>query len=467
MRKTIPYNRFYSLLLRNSFIVAAGLFIDAFLIRFAFLLISDNFSRQEPMLNIITSLHAITVPGIMENIFYLQPPFFLYSIAGAVKLGCEQVISARFLCLVFGSFSIVTYYFLVKKIFNPKIALFSGILLYCYSMHIIASILTLPDIFAFIFCVLSLLMLRERKYLFSGIFCAIGCGYSYFVWLAIPVLTVLIFMEGKIPFTNKLRNCLSFLPAALIFPLIWNMAISHTYQQGWLWYKNFYNADSLYTFLYNFGLCTRQIFSDVFSGFGPVLSALIVLGIIFLPKKRKDKGCLFFILTIMFMLSLNFFRQEIKIYQTGILLISAMLIPYLVYGLIQVFKTARLKQKEVLFLIIVIIGMYLLYRTFLNNPKAPQPVKQVSQWIKDNVDKDHLVILSPQQKDYHGFIVMETGLPQANFRFYESTDDLKALDKEKHYFVLPAESIEAMDQGKYKKVIELDQYIIYKDISKL
>ncbi|MBU1088050.1 MAG: glycosyltransferase family 39 protein [Candidatus Omnitrophica bacterium] len=461
MKQKLEYNLIYAGLLKQDLIIALCLFVDAFLIRFAFLLAADNFYGQEPMLNIITGLHILTNPALSQNVFYQQLPLFLYSLAGAVKLGSEQIISARFLIVVTGSLSVISYYYLIKKIFNRKIGLLSGVLLYSYYQHIIMSVVTMPDIIALGFLFLCLGKVFERKYFSAAVFGLIACGYSYLAWLVIPVIAVSIFLEQPRNSQSKLLNEFLFLGISCLFPLWWNYVVDKQYGQGWLWYKNFHNPDSLYTFLFLAGKSLRQILASLFLQPETMLFCLSFIGMFFSLKKKKQLKYILSIVFLIFLLSLNIFRKEILILDQGLLFVSALLIPYLIQGVFSLLKICGLKHKKYGLLLIISICLLSLIVGFYKIPKVPFSVKEASCWLKENASADSLIYLRNQPEGYHSVITMESGLPQVNFHYLTADSPSLETQEKPEYLVLPfAEQVNA-DQNKWEQLAVLTGYLIY------
>ncbi|MBU1044840.1 MAG: glycosyltransferase family 39 protein [Candidatus Omnitrophica bacterium] len=462
MSRKLELNPIYSILLKNHLIVAICLFIDAFLIRFAFLISSDNIFGQAPMLNIMTSLHVLTDQALLNNVYYQQLPFFLYSIAGAVKLGSEQILSPRFLVALISSLSLIPYYYLVKKVFNSKIALFSGLLLYSYYMHIIVSIISMPDAICIGFLFFCLWMLFIDKYLISAIFCLIACGYSYLGWILVPVLFSSIFLKKHKTLKQNLFNGILFLSIACLLPLIWTQVIENNYGQAWLWYKNFHNPDSVYTFLFLAGRSMQGILSDLFLKPGSIIFCLSFIGVIFAPNKKERYPYIFCITATILILSVHVFRKEILIVDQGILFIWALLIPYLIFGLFFVLRKLRLNHKVYGLIIVSIICSVSLVTGFFQRPKIPQSVTEVSWWLQENADANSLIYLQKQDKGYHSAIVMQSKLPQKNFSFLEDNNlqNIAHMDK-KQYLILPVSEVEYMDLEQWESKDKLKEYLIF------
>ncbi len=463
MSRKLELNPVYNMLLKNHLIVAICLFIDAFLIRFAFLISSDNMFGQQPMLNIMTSLHTLTDQALLNNVFYQQLPFFLYSIAGAVWLGSEQILSARFLVAFLSSLSLIPYYYLVKKVFNSKIAFLSGLLLYSYYLHISMSIISMPDTICIGFLFVCLWLLFMDKYLISAIFCLIACGYSYLGWIMVPVLFLSIFMRRERTLGQKLLGGILFLSIACLFPLIWNETIDSQYGQSWLWYKNFHNPDSVYTFLFLTGKSMQQILSNLFLKPGSIIFWFSFIGIIFVPKKKEQYSYIFCITAAILLLSLHVFRKEILLIEQGMLFIWALLIPYLLLGLFFVLKKIRVNHKVYGLMIIILICSVSLIGGFFQRPKLPLTVTQVICWLEDNADTDSLIYLQKQDQGYHSAIVMQCKLPQKNFHFFEGKDlpAVEPMDK-KQYLILPASEQTFIDLKQWESIDKLKGYLIFK-----
>jgi len=462
MSRKLEFNPVYNMLLKNHLIVAICLFIDAFLIRFAFIISSDNMLGQAPMLNIMTSLHVLTDPALFENVYYQQLPFFLYSMAGAVSLGSEQILCPRFLVAFFASLSLIPYYYLVKKVFNSKIALFSGLLLYSYYMHIIMSIISMPDVISIGFLFLCMWMLFIDRYLLAAISCMVACGYSYIGWILVPILFLFVFFDKQKTLKQKFIGGIFFLSIACLLPLLWNMIIDGHYGNSWLWYNNFHNSDSMYTFLFLAGKSMRQILSNLFLKPESIIFCLSFIGIIITSKKKERYSYIFCIMALILLLSLHVFRTEILVIEQGMLFIWALLIPYLIYGLFFVLKKIRLNNKVYGLTIIIIICSISLITGFFQRPKLPLTVIQASCWLKENADNQALIYLQEQYQGYHIAIVMQSGLPQENFHFFKKNDLLVIVPKDKkQYLIMSVSEKEVVDLDKWQEKAVLNGYLIF------
>ena len=97
------------------------------------------------MMKIIAALHIFNSPGILDNIDHQHLPFYIYSLAGSIGLGREQIIAGRFLSVFLGSLSMMPFYALVKNLFNKQVAWVSGIL-FCFCIpHFLLSVVTLNN----------------------------------------------------------------------------------------------------------------------------------------------------------------------------------------------------------------------------------------------------------------------------------------------------------------------------------
>lgn len=468
MKRNFRDYSLYRLLFKNDLFIVAILFLVAFILRFSFLALSDNFTGGQSMLNIITSLHVISEPSLLENIHYQQLPLYLYSLAFSVILGAEQLISARFLSLFFGSLCLIPFYWFIKKAISRKIALFSAVMFCFYPLHIIKSVVSLPDVIGLFFVLCSLYFITCRKIIVSAIFCGVGCGYAYMAWLFIPVLTLFILIQEEIKAFSRVKLAVVFFLITIILPVCWISFVAMKNGQFGLFHKNSFFISSFYTFLYVTTSTVKSLLEKLFEQPMPLLFLLSSVGIFYSFRIKKYYNLIYFIGAIIILGSLGIFRQEIAIINEIFLVLSVLLIPFISLGILFCLRTFRINNRGFIWYATVLLSVMLLCNTVTRRPYLPMSVKQVSSWIRNNVKNDERVFLDKDGNGYYTAIMMLSGIPQGNFYFLKEKQQYdKTAGSSGGCVVIALEDHNWMYDLPWQKVKTIDAYKIFKINSKL
>ncbi|MCG2712671.1 MAG: DegT/DnrJ/EryC1/StrS family aminotransferase [Candidatus Omnitrophica bacterium] len=489
------YDVFHRLIMEKGFYVPIFLSLLAFFIRFGFLAFSDNFKGPQPMLNIITSLHIFNFPSIMENIFYQQLPVFLYSLFCVIKIAGEQIISGRLLCVFWGSMSVIPFYYLSNRLFTKRIALLASILFCFYPEHIVNSVITMPDAAGLFFLLCSLYYLEDEKNVLSAISLGFGTACAYICWFFVPIIFVYILLTAKEKIKLKSRNAFSFLFITALFPLLWIMLINNKYGMFNLFYKNFFEARSLwqYCFVYTqtVSIAANRLFAPM-----PLLFLLGLAGLYQSAKARKYYRLFFLIGALVLAVSSGLFRKEIPVLEEGIFILSILLLPFAVLGIDFILGVLKLKSTRNSGLAVGLICLSLLFISVSKSPypacfetpgiKAgdesktaglrseipafspgelhlPAGVKNLCSWLKENKKGENAKFyISKRNNPFYSSIIMLSGLPQGNFYYYDKEDELANLEIEqrrKTYFIYRG----ALNENvlvKFKMVKNFDKFLI-------
>ena len=466
--KRNKYDVFYRLLKNQDFYLPVLLYLGAFLTRFSFLVLSDNFKGPQPMLNIITALHIFKDPGFMRNIYYQQLPVFLYSLFAVIKIGKDQLLSGRLLSVFWGSMSIVAYYYLVSENFNKRVAVLSSLLLCFLPVHVISSVITVPDIMGLFLLLSALFFLQKQKIVLSAIIITLATACTYVSWLFIFILPVLILIQKKQGLGQRLLNAFWFFLFACLFVVFWIMVTNSIYKEYNLFYKNFFAAGFLCSYVFAYMQSILKITRLLFSFGMPFLFLLGLAGIYQSVKMRKYYEFLFLIGSLILTLALGVFRQEINILEQGMLLILAFLIPFMVLGLDLVFRIIGLYKKRYSAVAIALICFSLLFSCMYARPYLPQKIKNLSSWIKFSVqDRNAKLFITKDKNPYYSAIIMLSGLPQGNFYYYKINDIKLSESKwnKADYLIYSEESRKSI-RGDFKKVVKFDEYLVLSGMDK-
>ena len=459
---------FYRLFKNKDMYLPALLCLGAFLTRFGFLALSDNFKGPQPMLNIITSLHIFKYPGIIQNIYYQQLPAFLYSLFAAIKIGGDQIISGRLLSVFWGSMSIAPYYYLVSKIFTKRIAVLSALLLCFYPVHVINSVITTPDIMGLFLLLSAMYCLQEQRNILAGVFVFLATACTYVSWLFVLILPIFIISIKNKSLRKRLKDAVWFFLIAGLFSLFWIIITNNVYKEHNLFYNNFFNAKSFYEYLFSFMSTVSMITRKLFFFPLPVLFLLGLAGIYQSAKTRKYYEFFFLIGALVLTLSLGIFREEIALIEQGMLVLSALLIPFMVLGLDFILHVFGLSRKIFSMMAITLISVSLLFLSMYERPYLPKKIRNLSSWIKYNVqDRNVKIYISEDKSLYFSSIIMLSGLPQGNFNYFEKDSiKLSEISRNKGSYLICSGVMDKSVWGEFTKAARFDEYWVLTGLGK-
>jgi len=449
-------NLFSELFKHESLYAPVLLCLGAFLVRFGFLALSDNLRGPQPMLNIITSLHIFNDPGFMSNIFYLQLPAFLYSLSAAIKIGGEQLLSGRLLSVFWGSLSVVPFYYLLKEIFDKRIAVFSSLIICFHPGHIIKSSITMPDVMGLVFILSALYCLQKKKVNLSATFVCLGTACTYVSWLFVVIIPVFIIVDQTRSIKQRMKDATAFLIIACAFLLFWILITNNLYKEHNIFYKNFFETGSFSEYIFISMQTVSMITRELFLYPAPFLFLLSLAGIYQSVRIRKYYYFSFLIGALILTLSLGLFRHEINLIEQGELIISILLIPYIVLGLDYILSVFGRRKSRYAAISVILVCFNLLFLSLEARSFLPKEVKQLSFWLKENIhDSKTKVYINSDSDQFFSSIMMLSGLPQGNFHYYgkEEIDFSDLAWNERDFLIHPGEEDEAIVNNLLKKSI--------------
>jgi len=456
---------FYTTLLDKNVYLPLILYLVTFSVRFLFLAISDNLLGAEPMQNLITSLHILKFPSMLDNIDYLRLPFYLYSVALSVLIGQEQIFSARFLSLFFGSLTVIPFYNLVKTLFDKKIAILSSLILCFYPVHILKSIVSLPDVSALFFIISGLYFIANKKIVFAAVFFAIACGYSYLAWIVCLVVIFSLLLEDYQEHFKRNKSILVFFLIIAIFPIIWSLTVKSKYAGYDIFYKNLFTQGSLFGFLFAFMLNVQILIKNLIFNLNPGIFLLGMAGVVISILRKKNYGLIFWIGALVLFAACGIFRYEIPIITEAVLLLSLLCIPFVIGGIFFGLALREKNNKKFIWLPIFFICLMLFCNMCWQIPVLPDEIKDVSSWIGRNITAEDLIFIEKDKQGYFSSIIMLSGLPQGNFYYLDKNIwgkiNIEVEGKDVYFIVLPKQKTEQFNKA-LKEVISFKTYKLYK-----
>lgn len=358
----------------------------------------------------------------------LWPPLHLYLSALAVEILGDPFNSIRLVSLIFGTIIIFPYYYLVKSLFDKRVATISTLILTFLSIHVQYSTYSMSEVpFAF-FLTISLYFFfrfkREEKkkinnLIISAIFLNIASMTRYEAWLFIPLLTILVLNNisdieyvREFPFTrNKVAIYFyTFLIISSIFPILWTIGNYHLYgdpfygqswSDNWIRTNAVLNPDSQWLnppLIKKLTTWPGAVFHtlnivSIFAGIGLLIS---------LYKKRNLEFLSIFIILIG-IFTYKLINVTMLPQPRHFIMPILFIIPFFTIGLDYALdysskfldnKNDRNRRK---FIPILIIGVFIVtssYTAIVKNPYIiPGYVFDVSNWLKDNVKSSDTVLL--------------------------------------------------------------------------
>jgi len=399
---------------------AFGLFLCAFMVRLAMMMISDNYYGSQPMLKLITALHILSFPNLSENIFNQHPPLYLYSLAVSVGCGLEQVIAGRFLSVVAGSASVVLFYYFWKRVFGRGTALFSGMLLCCWPAHIVKSVVTLPEVITWVL-IAGALLLMDKRVFWAALLVALACGFDYLAWIFVPILFLLLLLKEDVRGARKIRVAVLFAAITVLFPVVWSLIFRQCDPRESLFYKNaFSSASSVYLFVYQTMIRVRDFFKDQLKTGFPGFFIISMAGIFLKALQRKYQALVLVLALLSLISCAGIFRAEIDLFAPGGVLLSLLLIPFFVDAAgFFLTRLGRYREKAGCGIILALSAV-MIVSAIRSRPLIPQEVKRVSSWLEKNASVRSIVLTEKDPPGYYSSIIMLSNLPQGNFLIVDS-----------------------------------------------
>lgn len=404
----------------NDRYIVGILFIIALIIRLA-IFFNTGEHNADGMHRKILTINWLKDPYFI--IGGLWPPLHFYLMAFATWLLKGDFIATKLISLISGTLVVFPYYYLVKLLFDKKIAVASTLILAFLGLHIQYSTLSMSEVPFIFFLVTSLYFffrfkkVTENRYanlIMSAIFINLASMIRYEGWLFVPLLAILILVTD---IKNIKRNLslgdsrdilihfIIFLIIALIFPIFWMIGNYNIYGDpfyGQSWSDNYIktnmviNQDSQY---HNPPLIKRLVaWPGVIYHKLNIISIFAILGLIIsLYKKRYLE-----FLTIFIILMLIFTYKIVNFTMTSqarqMIMPIVFLIPYFMVGLDSIIRQKNLSKyvngNIIVSGILIFFAITSLYTVVEDKQYVtPNYVLDVSNWLKDNLKQNETVLL--------------------------------------------------------------------------
>jgi len=441
------------------------LFLIVLIVRiFVFFLIPDNFDLydSEPWSKIHIALQWQESGRLLPDINFA--PLHAYFIIAGLEIWNNVSVTPRLISLIFGIFFIFPFYGLIRKLFDDRVALISGILLAFYPLHARLSVLSLAMV-PFVFCLfLSLycfFVYKENKKLqyliYSGIFLNFAGALRYEGWIFIPILLLFLIRENK-------KHLLIFVLIVLIIPSL-IMVIS---------YKMFDNP-------VNFAYISTQVHKHLLSSlqlnhivFGWIISLkqvfyttillISAIGIVYsiFSKKRFYHyfALIFFALFIVYEYRLlnRHFTFHIRRY---VLPMSLLIFPYISVGILSCGKIIK-NEKIKRFVILIIVSTIVFFwskKIILDslNSQPPIELKECTELLGKYIKPQDTILLD-SLVNYHPYVIINSGLKIEQFLNCQYKPSGKIIEKS-FYNILDKEPdfvFYSFKSGRLKEILSFD-----------
>jgi 4-amino-4-deoxy-L-arabinose transferase-like glycosyltransferase len=154
-------------------------------------------------------------------------PLHLYAVGAAFKVGLRKEDAGRLVSLLCGVLTVVPLAVLTRRLFGWRAAVWAGVGLACWGLHIQLSTTAASEALSLLLTVSSLSAFaagwQERRtwpLVAAGLLLTLACAVRYDAWMLAPLLAALLAsQEGER--RAAVRRALLFSAACLPFPLAW------------------------------------------------------------------------------------------------------------------------------------------------------------------------------------------------------------------------------------------------------
>lgn len=406
------------------------LFILALIIRIIVFVQNANHAA-DGMYRTILTMNWLKDPYFITG--GLWPPLDLYLMALMTSIFNDPIVSTRLVSLILGVLTIFPFYYLVKLLFDKRVATVSTLVLAFASIHIQYSTYSMSEVPLTFFLVVSLYFFfrfkkGEKKLtdlILSAVFLGLASMTRYEAWLFIPLLTVFILDINNIKkisikdilrndiLKNDIRYVFIFLIISMIFPIFWmtgnynlygDPLYGQTWSDKWIKTSTMLNPDSQWLnppFYKKLTAWPGSIFYalnivSIFAGIGLLISLI----------KRKNLEFLSIFLILMGIFTYKLINVTMMSQPRHIIMPIIFLIPYFIIGLditldiiygYTVNMVKHINKNWRRYVTMIVIGFFIItssYTAIAKNPYiTPSYVLNVSEWIKVNVKSNETVLL--------------------------------------------------------------------------
>lgn len=453
--------------LKNNYVLISFFIIIALLIRAHIFSISNNSWGADPATRVIMAMQWI------DKISFIPPsnvwlPLHFYLIGIGLKIFNAPMFTSRFISLIFSILSLLIFYKLICLIFEKKIAFLSLLLLIFFPIHILCSVISLPES-PFLFFILAsfyfyfkykLVYTTVKMLVASAIFLILATMLRYEAWIFILFIPFLLNYESNRKWTHVMLYC----SVTLIFPLLWILKSNAVH-----FYGNVIEAPAL-----NYNLLERLFYwqTVLYNLFGLPAYLLALIGLWFSLKEDRTRNyAAIFSITLLFFI-FGTFAYKISTNLEYSISFSTLMIPLSVYGLHRI--TDHFKFKRIIMIIFIATTIYILLRGIII-PASSSDVNLVADYLRYHTNKEDKILINQTHKWESTNIVLLADLTNDNVKILNNDENLESIldciNKVKPKYIVYSEdgslplvfNDENKKNLKYKfiEVLKTDTYKIY------
>lgn len=150
-------------------------------------------------------------------------PLHLYAVGAALKLGVSKEKAGPLTSLLFGTLTVLPLAVLTRRLFGEVAALWSGVALSLWGLHIQLSTTGASEALALLLALTALALFdpgKPRRLVASGLVLTLACAVRYDAWLLVPLLSLVALAHGE-DRRAALGRAVLFGLCCLPFPLAW------------------------------------------------------------------------------------------------------------------------------------------------------------------------------------------------------------------------------------------------------
>lgn len=399
---------------RNHYLILASILFTAFMLRLAAIFFTicqpgDGPARAAKAYVWSKSPYFQTHGTWLPGYTYLVGTFgFLFE---------DPLVSSRVVNLILGSFTILVFYFLVRKVYDSMTALISASILAFFPLHIGLSAGSLTELsFAFevITGTLFLIMASESEALknralylvLSLFFLCFGAMTRYEAWVLIPVFPLYYFWKRRTIFEPVLITAV-----LSVFPFIWTLSnylhIGHPFwgfTHATAWHHGAQPVNLLFAL--------RLIVGKSIYHLGWIVPILVVIGIALqffqVAKRNVDaRKLLYILITFIFWAGVLAYAlaRGTKLWDRFLLFAFITALPFSALPLTY-YRSRYKHQLAIIIVIVVAICVSVIYKPqaykslkrsgnpFYVTLVRPTEMKNIADWLKNSPYRESSLLLT-------------------------------------------------------------------------
>ena len=308
----------------------------SFLIRLIYLLCFDNYFYGDATARLFLSWDWSLNPVVFPNPDWL--PLHFYLLGSIIKITGDILIAPRILGLVLGSLSVIPFYLISKKLFNPLIA-FATALIFCFhGTHILLSIITLssvPFLFFTLWGLYFLLRYLEKPNFIAVVSLALCLGAAALLrfegWMLICFLSIAVVKNLK-----QWKLSLVYLFVVSLAPL-WVMYMTYL-EVGNPLRGLIYSDQEVMAYLNIVGTKAVQDIFHTSIAFAPGTWLIGIAGMVFCFTQKKNRGYVLLLGAISIIVYNKLLNQSLLPEFRYFITLSVLMLPLFTFGLFQLLE---------------------------------------------------------------------------------------------------------------------------------